>query len=288
MKCYLCDKGESKLLSEKLRYETSGKVFKCNNCGLVFLFPQMTPAQEREFYEKEYGEIYSSEKGTTPADLFKNRLKDAKDYFGLVKEYLSTKDDCLEIGCASGYFLATIKDYVKSVSGVESHTILRQYCNDIGIMTYETIDECPKIEFDNIFLFFLLEHLGDPVNFLKKVRSILKKGGNLFIEVPNVDDALFSLYDIPAFKSYYFTPAHQFYYSRKTLSDVLIKSGFNEFQIKPVQRYDLSNHMNWMMTGKPGGMGRFNDIFSQELLQTYSSDLIKHNICDTLFAIAKR
>lgn len=288
MKCYLCGKEEHELISEKLRYDAPRKAYKCNNCGLVFLYPQMTPQEERIFYEREYGEIYSSEKGTTPQDLFNARLKDAKDYFNLTRDYLDKTDDCLEIGCASGYFLATIRDSVRSVAGVESHNLLRQYCEGIDIKTFETLDEVNEGEFDKAFMFFLLEHLGDPVGFLRKVKKTLKRNGMLFIEVPNVEDALLSTYNIPAFKAYYFTPAHQFYYSQKTLSDVLKKAGFSNFEIKPVQRYDISNHMHWMMNGKPGGMGKYDHIFSKELINAYSRDLIKRNICDTLFAVVKQ
>ena len=122
----------------------------------------------------------------------------------------------------------------------------------------------------------------------KEVNRILKSGGKIFIEIPNVEDALLSLYNIPAFNIYYYTPAHQFYYSKKTLSDLLGKSGFNNFEIKPVQRYDLSNHMHWMMNGKPGGQGLYKHIFSPELLKRYAQDLKDHFICDTLFAVVTK
>lgn len=248
----------------------------------------MTPEEERVFYEAEYGEIYSTEKGTTPAQLFNARLNDAQEYYELVKDYINKDHDCLELGCASGYFLAAIKDKVRSVTGYETHLLLKQYCQEIGINMVECIGECKSNQFDRVFMFFLLEHLGDPVNYLAEVKRILKKGGKIFIEIPNVEDALLSLYNIPAFNNYYYTPAHQFYYSRKTLSELLLKSGFNDFEIIPVQRYDLSNHMHWMMNGKPGGQGLYTHIFTPELLKRYAQDLKDHFICDTLFAVVTK
>ena len=288
MKCYLCNNEEHNLVSDKLRYDSQRNVYKCNNCGLVFIYPQMTPEEERTFYENEYGEIYSAEKGTTPAELFNARLGDAQSYYELIKKHIDKNQDCLELGCASGYFLATIKDEVKSVTGLETHLLLRQYCQEIGINMVESIDECQNEQFDSVFMFFLLEHLGNPIDYLTNVKRILKKGGKVFIEVPNVGDALLSLYNIPAFNEYYYTPAHQFYYSKNTLSDVLQKSGFSDFEIKPVQRYDLSNHMYWMMNGKPGGQGIYNDVFSPDLLKMYAKDLTDHFICDTLFAVVTK
>ena len=288
MKCYLCEHEKHDLVSDKLRYEQPRKAFRCSNCGLVFLYPQMTEEDERIFYEKEYGVIYSEEKGTSPKELFDARLPDARAYYELVKEYINRNNDCLEVGCASGYFLATIRGEVKSVTGFETHTELKGYCKDIGINMIDRLENCRDGQFDRIFMFFLLEHLGDPVSYLNKLDRILSKGGYIIIEIPNVDDALLTLYDIPKFVEFYFTPAHQFYYSKKTLAALLSKAGFSEFDIKSEQRYDLSNHMHWMLTGKPGGMGRYNHIFGPDLLKAYAKTLKRHWICDTLVAFVKK
>jgi len=285
MKCDLCNSNEIELLSETLRYSTASKIYRCKECGLVFLYPKMSLEEERAFYEKEYGDIYSTEKGTTPERLFETRLPDAKIYLDWVKDFIRNQDDCLEIGCASGYFLATLKPCVKSVAGIETHTLLKQFCESIGIQMFDQLDGIQDAQYDRIFLFFLLEHLGEPVEFLQLVRKKLKKDGTAFIVVPNVGDALLSLYDIPAFKSFYFTPAHQFYYSKETLALLFKKAGFERFDIYPIQRYDLSNHMHWMMYGRPGGMGRYNQVFSETLLKEYSRVLEDRFICDTLFAV---
>ena len=251
--CPLCQSRENEIISEKLRYESPRKAYHCRDCGLVFLFPQMTAEEERVFYEKEYGEIFSHEKGTTPTNLFDARLPDARTYFSWIRDQVNSTSDCLELGCASGYFLATIKESVRSIAGIETHILLKEHCKKIGIPTFDSLDECGDGQFDRIFMFFLLEHIGDPMSFLTSVKRVLRKNGKLFIVVPNVEDALMSLYDIPNFKPFYFTPAHQFYYSRSTLTRVLNKAGLHNVEIQPRQRYDLSNHMHWMMHGKPGG-----------------------------------
>jgi len=285
MKCYLCASRRIELVSGKLRYKAPQKACKCLNCGLVFLYPKMSRQQEKEFYEKEYGIVFSKEKGTTPEDLFNARQKDAKVYYGLTKKYIRKDQDCLEIGCASGYFLNYIRNRVKSISGVESHSLLRKYCQKIGINTFDDIANIKNMKFDVIFMFFVAEHLGDPKNYLKNLKKLLKKNGRVIIEVPNVEDALLTLYDIPAFKQYYYTPAHPFYYSKKTLTLLLKKTGYRKFNIEYLQRYDLSNHMHWMMHGKPGGLGKFNGIFSEELNSYYKKDLVVSGKSDTLFAV---
>jgi len=283
--CYLCKNDTFDLVTEKLRYNVPKKAYKCKKCGLVFLSPRMTPEEERIFYEKEYGDIYSTEKGTTPDKLFQSRLPDANRYFDWVKPYLDHSHKCLELGCASGYFLATIRDTVAHVSGIETHKLLSAYCRNIGINTYESLEKCGDAQFDRVFMFFLLEHIGDPVQYLHSVDRVMKPGGKLFIVVPNVNDALMSLYDIPAFKDFYFTPAHQYYYTKETLTAMLKKAGMSTVSIFPRQRYDLSNHMHWMMNGKPGGAGCYNSVFSEKLLHEYAKNLEDHFLCDTLFAV---
>lgn len=286
--CPLCHSQNNEIISEKLRYESPRKAYRCRDCGLVFLFPQMTADEERIFYESEYGEIFSHEKGTTPAKLFEARLPDARTYFGWIRDWVAPTFDCLEVGCASGYFLATVREHVKSICGIETHTLLREHCTKIGIPTFNSLDDCKDDSFDLIFMFFVLEHIGDPMAFLRSAKRVLRENGKLFIVVPNVDDALFSLYDIPGFKPFYFTPAHQFYYSRNTLKQTINKAGMDNVVIYPHQRYDLSNHMHWMMYGKPGGVGKYNSVFSDILLKEYAKNLEEKFLCDTLLAVVTK
>ncbi len=289
--CQICGNRDPKAFSfvtDKFRYEVKKSAYKCDACGLVFILPLMSPEEERIFYEQEYGVIYSQEKGTTPKDLFEKRLPDARRYLSMTERYLSGDNDCLEIGCASGYFLHTIRDRVRSVAGYETHVELKKYCEGIGIPILPSLEAAGEGRFDRIFLFFVLEHLGDPLGYLALLKRMLRPGGILFIEVPNVDDALLSLYQIPALKDFYFTPAHQFYYSKDTLGRLLRKAGFADFEIEPEQRYDLSNHMHWMLAGKPGGQGKYSHVFTPKLLEAYAECLREKFLCDTLFAVVKK
>ena len=65
---------------------------------------------------------------------------------------------------------------------------------------------------------------------------------------------------------------------------ILDKMGLN-YELIPDQRYDLSNHIHWMTEGKPGGQGKYNHIFSEELNKRYKEDLKDQWKCDTIFLI---
>ena len=56
-----------------------------------------------------------------------------------------------------------------------------------------------------------------------------------------------------------------------------------KYELIPEQRYDLSNHITWMIDGKPGGQDRFHNVFSGDLVRKYQQDLKDKWICDTIF-----
>lgn len=159
-----------------------------------------------------------------------------------------------------------------------------------GYEVYAGLDELRRNSgkmFDVVVHFFLLEHIRDPYIFFEDTMSLLRKNGKMIAEVPCVNDPLTSLYNIPAFEKFYWSIAHHYYYSPKSLGYVLNRMGLT-YEIIPEQRYDLSNHLTWMMEGKPGGQGKYSDVFSNELTEIYKQDLKKNWICDTIFLFVKK
>jgi SAM-dependent methyltransferase len=138
--------------------------------------------------------------------------------------------------------------------------------------------------FDIIMHFFVLEHIVDPVSFLEKQMKLLKPGGKIIFEIPNVADPLYSIYDIPTFERFYWSIAHPWYFSEKSLRYLLDKLRYS-YEIKLDQRYDLSNHLIWARDGRPGGMGRFTKLLGKELEDNYKNNLIDIGMCDTLIGI---
>jgi hypothetical protein len=92
---------------------------------------------------------------------------------------------------------------------------------------------------------------------------------------------------VPAFEQFYWSVAHHWYFTKESLSRVLEKAGY-AFELLPEQRYDISNHMVWMQEGKPGGMGRYNHVFDEELNRKYKEQLKRHWTCDTIVAIVRK
>jgi 2-polyprenyl-3-methyl-5-hydroxy-6-metoxy-1,4-benzoquinol methylase len=253
-KCYLCGKSNIEVIRTKLRYDVKRNVLKCNDCGLVFL--ERKERNLREYYQKDYRKLYSPVIGkqTSPSERFDIYLPFQKYRIEDIKPYLSPTMRALEVGCSSGYFLYVLKDFVQECIGIELNKndveFARRKC---GVKIYD----CPLEEtdipleyFDVIFMFDVLEHIEDPINFLKIVRKYIKPNGLVYIEVDNINDSLLSVYGVKEYADFYYREPHLFYFSPKTLKKIAEKGGFTG-KVKSLQQYNFLNQINWILTGKP-------------------------------------
>jgi SAM-dependent methyltransferase len=159
-----------------------------------------------------------------------------------------------------------------------------------GIACYQSLQELQREEkkqYDLIIHYYVYEHIRNPVEFLIEYMGHLASGGTMIFEVPCASDPLSELYKVPEFDRFYWSIAHHWYFTRESLSRVLEKTGFS-FEIMPEQRYDISNHMVWMQDGKPGGYGRYADIFGSELDALYKNKLKDVWLCDTIVAVVHK
>ena len=284
MKCYLCNGDNLAKIHDKIRFDYDFKPYKCNNCGLVFLYPYFSSSELDEFYKNQYRSLFGNE---TPEELFRRCLPEAINRVERFKQILKNSKNVLEIGCSTGHFLYAVGKMCPKVYGIEPDKRAKKHAKNLGIAVKNKINEFEPNSFDAIFMFHVLEHIQDPIIFLKEIRTYLKEKGKIIVEVPNVDDILVSVYKIEKFKDMYFSAPHKFYFSRDTLKTILRQSGFKS-TIYPLQRYDFSNHIFWLLYGKPGGMGYFKDIFSNKLDAEYAECLKRQYLCDTIYAIGEK
>lgn len=283
--CYLCGSTDCTKIHDKIRYNLDPpRPYRCNHCGFTFLHPRMNASREKEFYEQEYRAKYENQ---SPDEIWEASIPESDQRIERFVNFITEDSSILEIGCSTGYFLHALKDHVKLVNGVELTKECVEFARAQDIPVVESLAEVPDNTYDLVFMFHVLEHIDDPIGFLEEVKKKMKVGGYLIIEVPNVDDVLVSIYRIKNHLDFYWEVAHNFYFSTKSLGEVLETAGFDS-TIYPLQRYDLSNHMFWMLFGKPGGKGFFNHIFSQELIEEYAKTLKDRFICDTIIAVAQK
>ncbi len=284
--CVLCHCPESTLAQTGVRHAPQLQVHRCIDCGLVFLWPR--PNEEEA--DRYYGELYREDYNEPPLhERYRADLDEARSRVRRLLPILQHNTRLLEVGCGSGAFLDSIRPYVAEVIGVEPDGASREWVTgQMRTCVVERVTDVLQQEktFDLLALFHVLEHVPNPVPFLQSLSQLLRPEGRLVIEVPNVDDVLVGVYQIPAYLRFYYQKAHLYYFSKDTLTMVLNRAGFNP-TIEGIQRYDLGNHIRWMLTGQPGGQGYYNDILSPSVHAAYADALIRAGYSDTLWAIAR-
>jgi 2-polyprenyl-3-methyl-5-hydroxy-6-metoxy-1,4-benzoquinol methylase len=135
--------------------------------------------------------------------------------------------------------------------------------------------------------FHVLEHLPDPIEVLTEIKLKVKSGGLVIIEVPHARDLLLTLGN-KEYKNFTLWSQHLILHTRDSLRKLLRYTGFTDVEIEGVQRYPLSNHLNWLANGKPGGhKSPLSIIDSDELSKAYCNSLSKLDQTDTLVAVAR-
>lgn len=312
--CYLCGLSRFKQISDALRDGTRLPILKCLKCGLIFLDTTHVNFTGEKYRDGDYLSRNPQIYGYKSIDKYDRVRKDT--YQAKAAEILpklNAESEVLEIGCGSGSFLSLIKKHVKKAVGVEVNRLLADYARTkLNILVHTKPVESVELgqKFDAIFLFHVIEHLKDPLLVLRKLGKYLKKGGFMWIECPNTDEALMRFLPDTSLSKYIlfnYHLSHLWYFNKRTLSALVSNAGF-DYSVKSVHDYTFLNFLGWWFTGMPSKnleigqlekglykepsnmfMEEFNDFFSETDFK-FKKILEKHYLGSSLAceAIARK
>ncbi len=188
--CPVCGSDRAEALWSKL-----GALYgRCTTCGLVYENPRLSKEELRAFYSEE-GYYIQKE----PAAL----VVGYQNYFAqcspaLIEEYYQIMVRAagdwhgkhLDLGCGTGGLVARARQEGWDAIGQEISAWASAQARVAGVPVIEGPLEEANLEaasFEAVTMFDVLEHLPAPVPTLQEIRRILKPGGVLVIETPNVD-----------------------------------------------------------------------------------------------------
>jgi SAM-dependent methyltransferase len=133
----------------------------------------------------------------------------------------------LDIGCATGALLETLRNRGWDAAGVEISAPQAEYARKrrnlaVSVLPLEE-NRFPEASFDAVLASHLIEHLNDPASMVREVRRILKRGGRFYVTTPNIAGFQARLFG-GRWRSAIFD--HLYLFSRRTLTDMLTRSGF--------------------------------------------------------------
>jgi len=133
----------------------------------------------------------------------------------------------LDVGCGDGGFLLLARSCGWAVVGVDPDAQAASHDLDfeIGAGGIEYLDGESEL-FDAITLNHVIEHVYDPLNVLRRCYGLLKKGGQLWLETPNIESLGHA-----KFKSHWRglePPRHLVLFNARSLQFALTQAGFRE------------------------------------------------------------
>lgn len=142
----------------------------------------------------------------------------------------SPQDAVLDFGAGDGGLVAALRAAGVEAHGVESSEAGRRLAHRRGVELHAQIPAEAGAGFSGVTMLHVLEHVDDPVATLVELRRMLRPGGRLLVEVPNVTsvDALWPplrplVLDLP-FHVHHFTPA--------TLASVVARAGYEPLVLR--------------------------------------------------------
>lgn len=240
--CNLCGESRAKVLF--LRWGLP--VVQCRGCGLVYVNPRPAPQSVKDRYTEAYFKteyvpsIPLGQHGEGSLHYHFERL-------ALLRPYKSN-GRILDVGCATGFFLAGAREDGWMPYGVEISTYAIEYGKrELGLENLSTsLSGLPEEFFDAITLWETIEHLDDPLGCLHQVYPLLRPGGVLAVSTPNLDSLCYRLigekwWPIMPFE-------HLYYFNLKTLRKMLWKVGFRVRTVK-FENFDVGRGLS--MSGQP-------------------------------------
>jgi SAM-dependent methyltransferase len=142
--------------------------------------------------------------------------------------------DLLDVGCGSATLLGLMKQRGYRAMGVdfssEAATVAKEE-NGVQVVVGSLHDAAfPKGSFDIVTLFHVMEHVTNPRGVLLEVGRILRPGGSVVLQVPNIDSWQFRI-----FKAKWYgldIPRHVIDYSGDAILRLLSEAGFAVSRIR--------------------------------------------------------
>ena len=174
--------------------------------------------QKKGIFEKTYGLVKSI--------ALKRKLK-------LINSFDLPGKSLLDIGAATGDFLATSKNGGWDVTGTEPNEKARSIASHQGIELLENSNRLKKQSFDVITLWHVLEHIENLSECISQLNELLKDDGRIVIAVPN-----YKSFDAQYYNEYwaaYDVPRHLWHFCKASIGKLFSKDNIVVDQILPMK-----------------------------------------------------
>lgn len=166
-------------------------IVSCRNCGLSYVTPRARTADmEAKLQAWAEQDVVDA---TRLAVMFSDgNLAHYRRLLALVEaQHPDPRRRLLDIGCATGAFLAVARERGWTVSGLEIGLASSRYARDelgLAVQRRSVYDFEPGPDaYDAVAFLEVIEHLERPLDALRRIHAMLAPGGLLLVTTPNYD-----------------------------------------------------------------------------------------------------
>jgi len=234
----------------------------CESCGFVYHDPQLDEKDQEVLYSKFRDATY---RGETPDQYFDRitglppEQSENTQKVRWLRERMGARLDApgslLDVGCGGGVFIHTFRALCPKwdACGVEPTTAFAQLAarrlgQPVIAGAYKP-GLFPGRKFDLVTVNQVLEHLFDPIGFLKSLRLELAEGGAVYLEVPHIAD----IGHLPPTHDR-FLMQHLWFFSTASLTNVCRLAGYEPVAIE--KQHTLRDRNNAVMLMRPVSTGK--------------------------------
>ena len=231
----------------------------CPVCGHRQLYPRLSEEELIEEYNEDKT-VRSQTVKIAPGSDFESMRKKFKEWTkvhaDMYWDKLQTCGYVLNIGSGYGFLEEELNKRPDKKFTIEGDDIgqlridnfVGGVCHKLNFMTDEIPQEMVG-KYDLVMGLHILEHINAPVEYLKRLKPLIKRNGKLLIEVPNLNSFLCEL--SPEYAEFFYLYEHVSYFTEKTLERTIKSAGYKIKRIYTKELYSVENHINWVRTGKP-------------------------------------
>lgn len=206
--CDFCGSQEFHAFWTRMRHGLDLPTVLCKTCGLCMTNPRPTSEANSLFYSQLYNRFHKRE---APLDANSPYVKKSRKLAGPRVECLSQFLDprqssaVFEIGAGVGQFQVAARERTSwRTSGLEPGNEQSALCRQLGLDVTQAFFKTMPIDdesLDAVVSFHVLEHVDSPAQFIRHVNRILRPGGLVHLEVPNLarwgEDGLDRFFQFP-------------------------------------------------------------------------------------------
>jgi len=192
--CDFCGSDDFIPFWQKMRHGLNLPTVFCKRCGLCQSRPRPTAAALDLFYSKLYNEFHSRETPIDPKGEYVARsARTAAPRVEVLKKFLDpTKPlKVVEIGTGVGQFQRIAREKTQwALEGIEPGEAQAAFCVSQGAnvrnVFFTDAAGLQEEAYDAVVSFHVFEHVKEPSDFIARASRLVKPGGLLYVEVPNL------------------------------------------------------------------------------------------------------